>query len=53
VFSSRRRAWGEDAVIKSIMLKDTVDWEFTIVREIAEAAVFFASFDSNGSPANH
>jgi 3-hydroxybutyrate dehydrogenase len=37
----------EDAVIKNIMLKDTVDGEFTTVRDVAEAALFFASFESN------
>jgi 3-hydroxybutyrate dehydrogenase len=37
----------EDAVIKDIMLKDTVDGEFTTVRDVAEAALFFASFESN------
>jgi 3-hydroxybutyrate dehydrogenase len=37
----------EDAVIKDIMLKDTVDGEFTTVRDVAEAALFFASFGSN------
>jgi 3-hydroxybutyrate dehydrogenase len=37
----------EDAVIKNIMLKDTVDGEFTTVRDVAEAALFFASFGSN------
>jgi 3-hydroxybutyrate dehydrogenase len=37
----------EDAVIKTIMLKDTVDGEFTTVRDVAEAALFFASFESN------
>jgi len=36
-----------DAVIKNIMLKDTVDGEFTTVRDVAEAALFFASFESN------
>jgi 3-hydroxybutyrate dehydrogenase len=36
----------EDAVIKDIMLKDTVDGEFTTVRDVAEAALFFASFES-------
>jgi 3-hydroxybutyrate dehydrogenase len=36
-----------DAVIKDIMLKDTVDGEFTTVRDVAEAALFFASFESN------
>ena len=37
----------EDAVIKDIMLKETVDGEFTTVRDVAEAALFFASFESN------
>ena len=37
----------EDAVISDIMLKDTVDGEFTTVRDVAEAALFFASFESN------
>src|SRR5580658_1773094 len=37
----------EDAVIKNIMLKDTVDGEFTTVHDVAEAALFFASFESN------
>ena len=37
----------EDEVIKDIMLKDTVDGEFTTVRDVAEAALFFASFESN------
>jgi 3-hydroxybutyrate dehydrogenase len=37
----------EDAVVKTVMLKDTVDGEFTTVQDVAEAALFFASFDSN------
>jgi 3-hydroxybutyrate dehydrogenase len=37
----------EDAVIRDVMLKDTVDGEFTTVRDVAEAALFFASFASN------
>jgi 3-hydroxybutyrate dehydrogenase len=37
----------EEAVIKDVMLKDTVDGEFTTVRDVAEAALFFASFESN------
>src|SRR5580692_2920378 len=36
-----------DAVIRDIMLKETVDGEFTTVQEVAEAALFFASFESN------
>ena len=37
----------EAAVIRDIMLKDTVDGEFTTVQDVAEAALFFASFESN------
>jgi 3-hydroxybutyrate dehydrogenase len=37
----------EDEVIKNVMLKDTVDGEFTTVDDVAEAAVFFAAFRSN------
>jgi 3-hydroxybutyrate dehydrogenase len=37
----------EEAVIKDVMLKDTVDGEFTTLEDVAEAALFFASFDSN------
>jgi 3-hydroxybutyrate dehydrogenase len=37
----------EDEVIKNVMLKDTVDGEFTTVDDVAEVALFFASFPSN------
>ena len=37
----------EDDVIKKIMLKETVDGEFTTTEDVAEAAVFFAGFPSN------
>jgi 3-hydroxybutyrate dehydrogenase len=37
----------EEDVIKKIMLKDTVDGEFTTVDDIAQTALFFASFTSN------
>ncbi len=37
----------EDDVVKKVMLKDTVDGEFTTVEDVAEAAVFFAGFGSN------
>jgi 3-hydroxybutyrate dehydrogenase len=37
----------EEEVIKTIMLKDTVDGEFTTVDDVAEAALFFAAFRSN------
>jgi len=37
----------EDAVIKNVMLKETVDGEFTTVEDVAEAALFLAGFGSN------
>lgn len=37
----------EEEVVKNVMLKETVDGEFTTVRDVAEAALFFASFESN------
>ena len=37
----------EDDVIKKVMLKETVDGEFTTVQDVAETALFFASFGSN------
>jgi 3-hydroxybutyrate dehydrogenase len=37
----------EADVIKNVMLKETVDGEFTTVEDVAETALFFASFGSN------
>ena len=37
----------EEEVIRNIMLKDTVDGEFTTLADIAELALFFASFKTN------
>ncbi len=37
----------ETQVIKEMMLKETVDGEFTTVEDVAEAVLFFAAFDSN------
>ena len=37
----------EQEVIKNVMLKDTVDGEFTTVEDVAALALFFASFDTN------
>lgn len=37
----------EEDVIKKVMLKDTVDGEFTTTLDVAEVALFFASFKSN------
>lgn len=37
----------EDDVIKKVMLKETVDGEFTTVQDVAEIALMFAGFNSN------
>ena len=37
----------EDDVIKKVMLKDTVDGEFTTTQDVAEVALLFATFPSN------
>lgn len=37
----------EEDVIKRVMLKDTVDGEFTTTDDVAQTALFFASFESN------
>lgn len=37
----------EEQVVKEIMLKETVDGEFTTAEDIAEATYFFAAFPSN------
>lgn len=37
----------EQDVIKNVMLKETVDGEFTTAQDVAEAALFFAAFGSN------
>ena len=37
----------DEEVIKNVMLKDTVDGEFTTVEDIAAIALFFASFKTN------
>ncbi|CDZ77021.1 D-beta-hydroxybutyrate dehydrogenase [Legionella massiliensis] len=37
----------EEDVVKKIMLKDTVDGEFTTVDDVAQTALFFAAFGSN------
>lgn len=36
----------ENDVVKKVMLKETVDGEFTTILDVAEVALFFASFDS-------
>ena len=37
----------EAQVVKDVMLKETVDGEFTTVADVAQTALFFAAFDSN------
>ena len=37
----------EADVIKNVMLKETVDGEFTTVQDVAETALFFAAFETN------
>jgi 3-hydroxybutyrate dehydrogenase len=37
----------EDDVIRKVMLKDTVDGEFTTTADVAEVALLFAAFPSN------
>ena len=37
----------EDDVIKKVMLKDTVDGEFTTIEDVAEVALLFAGFETN------
>src|SRR6195952_4451676 len=37
----------EEDVIKNVMLKETVDGEFTTVQDVAELALLFAGFPSN------
>jgi 3-hydroxybutyrate dehydrogenase len=37
----------EEAVIRDVMLKETVDGEFTTVEDVAQLALLFASFGSN------
>lgn len=37
----------EEAVVREVMLKETLDGEFTTVEEVAEAVLFFAAFGSN------
>ncbi|KJF81635.1 3-hydroxybutyrate dehydrogenase [Photobacterium angustum] len=37
----------EDEVVKNVMLKDTVDGQFSTMKDIAQAAVVFASWETN------
>ena len=44
---ARELGISEADVVKTVMLKETVDGEFTSVEDVAEAAVFLAAFPSN------
>lgn len=44
---ARELGMTEDEVIRNIMLRDTVDGEFTTLEDIADTALFLAGFDSN------
>ncbi len=44
---ARALAMSEEDVVKKVMLKETVDGEFTTTADVAELAVFLASFPSN------
>jgi 3-hydroxybutyrate dehydrogenase len=37
----------EQDIIKKVMLKETVDGEFTTVEDVAQVALFFAAFETN------
>lgn len=37
----------EEEVVKTIMLKETVDGEFTTIEDVAAAVLFFAAFETN------
>jgi 3-hydroxybutyrate dehydrogenase len=43
---ARALGMSEEAVVRDIMLKHTVDGEFTTLEEVAKAVLFFASFAS-------
>ena len=44
---ARELGISEQDVVKKVMLKETVDGEFTTVQDVAEVAVLFAGFESN------
>ena len=44
---SRELGISEEVVVKKVMLKDTVDGEFTSLSDVAEVAVFLAAFETN------
>ena len=44
---SHKLGISEDDVIRKVMLKDTVDGEFTTTADVAQVALFFAAFPTN------
>jgi len=44
---ARELGISEEEVIRNIMLRDTVDGEFTTLADIADTALFLAAFESN------
>lgn len=44
---ARELGISEEDVIRKVMLKETVDGEFTTVEDVAQSALFFAAFGSN------
>jgi 3-hydroxybutyrate dehydrogenase len=44
---ARALGLSEAQVIRAVMLRETVDGEFTTTQDVAEVALFFASFESN------
>jgi 3-hydroxybutyrate dehydrogenase len=44
---ARELGISEEDVVRTVMLKETVDGEFTTVQDVAEVAVFLAAFPSN------
>lgn len=44
---ARALGLSEDEVVKKVMLKDTVDGQFTTVDDVAQVALLFAAFPSN------
>ena len=44
---ARSLGLSKKAVVRQVMLSQTVDGEFTTTQDVAEAALFFASFESN------
>ena len=44
---ARELGISEEQVIKTVMLKETVDGEFTTIADVAAVVLFFADFETN------